>query len=377
MVLKDQAVLIALSSARHHHHLLLQSSRRCSTLCGVKPQQNEHGMQDDISTMPQHQHHGHFDTSSMHLAAHDRASTSAHLWQQADASTRLRPQHNHHHNPSHLLQQHQQHDQHKTSIRVMQQHDYGDGSTPLQHHHDHHDTCLQLCQQNRYDDTSVGLCKQSDYHGTRLWQEKEQVFFSFFCRCNRGSTDGHADKASTEYNKLELLFCLCRKGHLDRALDVLFCIDTAPPLLMYLSLLNECSKSKVLTQANQVYAHFGQHSTNFTDLLAEYLVFTINNGSAIRHVHHTSLSLPCLSVFAWSAMISALVEDGRAQEALKLAHQMHEDGAEPSSYTFVSLIKACGIIEDLWHGKKLHAAACMKGFASHLIVGSTLVSMYG
>lgn len=56
---------------------------------------------------------------------------------------------------------------------------------------------------------------------------------------------------------------------------------------------------------------------------------------------------------------------------------MQQDSVMPNNYTFVSLFKACGNIQDLNQGKKLHALACSKGFTEMLVVGNTLVSMYG
>ncbi|KAH7428533.1 hypothetical protein KP509_09G005800 [Ceratopteris richardii] len=57
--------------------------------------------------------------------------------------------------------------------------------------------------------------------------------------------------------------------------------------------------------------------------------------------------------------------------------EMQEGSVAPNSYTFVSLLKACGNIADLNQGKKLHALAHIEGFTSLLHVGNTLISMYG
>lgn len=56
---------------------------------------------------------------------------------------------------------------------------------------------------------------------------------------------------------------------------------------------------------------------------------------------------------------------------------MLDDGVEPDKYTFVSLFKACGTIQDLQLGRKLHADARRKGITFDVFVCNTLVSMYG
>ncbi|KAH7366077.1 hypothetical protein KP509_18G062200 [Ceratopteris richardii] len=75
-------------------------------------------------------------------------------------------------------------------------------------------------------------------------------------------------------------------------------------------------------------------------------------------------------------MISACVERGCAHDALKLHGMMKEDGVEPNEYTYASLLKACGVLQDLQTGKQLHEDARKKGFTSVYFVGNTLVSMY-
>lgn len=56
---------------------------------------------------------------------------------------------------------------------------------------------------------------------------------------------------------------------------------------------------------------------------------------------------------------------------------MQADGVEPNHCTFVSLLKACGAIQDIIRGLHLHADAIRKGFAFNAYVGNTLLSMYG
>lgn len=98
-------------------------------------------------------------------------------------------------------------------------------------------------------------------------------------------------------------------------------------------------------------------------------------------------------VVAWSAMISAYVEQGRGDKALQLYIQMQEEGVSPNQLTFVFAFQACGILADkeeaimvdgcptklvsLEIGQAVHVDAKSKGFTSDLLLGSSLVSMYG
>lgn len=374
------ALILKKASAPYPRQLCLQRRRICSSSpCCGELRQNGPWMQDDTWNCERRcDYHVLADGSIGILQKqHSCEGASSGLLQRHDGSNcwSFTQQQQGHLHP--VPQVHDNSDPAFQMSKLCKQHEKFDkandshASTLQLHTFDHHDSSMQL----RLDiDTEQGEYQSSP---ARLWEEKEQVFASFSSRYTSYLAENQGDEYSLEDQKSGLLISLCREGQLDRALDVLFCMNPSPSTPVYLFLLKECNKNKAPIHAKKVYAHFDHHHPSFGDLIAEFLVLSVSNSSALQSIHVTSFSLPWLSVFAWSAMISALVEGGHMKEALQMMQRMHDDGAEPSSYIFVSLIKACSIIKDLYHGMKLHAAAVMKGFASHLIVGSTLVSMYG
>lgn len=184
-------------------------------------------------------------------------------------------------------------------------------------------------------------------------------------------------KSSSAYSSNgRRLQTLCKEGQLDRALDVLSHMHTALPSSIYMTLLKACIRRKALAQAKQVHVHLAQFSPNLTSLLGGYLVVTLAKCGAIEDACLASSRLPHRSVFSWTAIISAYAECGNARKALEMYQFMQDDGVEPNEHTFSTLFKACGSIPDLEQGRKLHAKANGKGFASDIFVGSTLVSMY-
>ncbi|MCO5614249.1 hypothetical protein L7F22_068529 [Adiantum nelumboides] len=98
---------------------------------------------------------------------------------------------------------------------------------------------------------------------------------------------------------------------------------------------------------------------------------------AISESLQVSASLPQLTVFSWTAIISAYADCGLGHEALSMHQHMLDSGIEPDKYTFVSLFEACGCIHDLERGKRLHTDAREKGFTVDVFSCNTLVSMYG
>eukprot|EP00250_Pteridium_aquilinum_P019483 c24449_g2_i1 orf=537-2423(-) len=98
-------------------------------------------------------------------------------------------------------------------------------------------------------------------------------------------------------------------------------------------------------------------------------------------------------VVAWNTMLSAYVEQEEATKALQLFNIMQKAGdVSPNDLTFVIAFQACCILAEkeqgalveglmikaisLEIGQALHCDARMCGLASHVSLGSTLISMY-
>eukprot|EP00250_Pteridium_aquilinum_P004606 c14815_g1_i1 orf=2-742(-) len=173
-----------------------------------------------------------------------------------------------------------------------------------------------------------------------------------------------------------LLQTLCDEGRLQSAMSLLSSMHAPPSNNTYMALLKACIKNKALHYAKQVHSHLSLHCTSLTGLLGDYLVVTLAKCGAADDAYELATTLPCRTVFSWSAMVTAYADSDRGQESLEMLQQMQEEGIEPNNYTFVGLFKACGILLDLEKGKKLHGDTCRNGYASDPFVGNTLVSMY-
>lgn len=97
-------------------------------------------------------------------------------------------------------------------------------------------------------------------------------------------------------------------------------------------------------------------------------------------------------VVSWNSMLTALVQQGQANNALLFYEQMAEQSVDPDDRSFVSVIQACRALADnesdvilggqplklesLQQGKALHAEARRRGHISDAFVGNSLVSLY-
>ena len=55
---------------------------------------------------------------------------------------------------------------------------------------------------------------------------------------------------------------------------------------------------------------------------------------------------------------------------------MQEEGIEPSKYTIICLLRACGSLRSVEHGRAMHDKAHSNGLDNDPFVGSALINMY-
>lgn len=79
---------------------------------------------------------------------------------------------------------------------------------------------------------------------------------------------------------------------------------------------------------------------------------------------------------SWNAMIGGYTQRGLGLEACCLFGQMQYQGIQPDTFTFVSIFKACAIMQAFHQGKFLHSIAFARGFACDKHIGTALIDMY-
>lgn len=82
-------------------------------------------------------------------------------------------------------------------------------------------------------------------------------------------------------------------------------------------------------------------------------------------------------VVSWTTMMAAFLEGGHVEEVLGLLNEMEQKGVEPDDATFVSVIKACGVLLMLGQGRTFHSFIINRGFHIDGILGAALIEMYG
>ncbi|KAK1294180.1 putative pentatricopeptide repeat-containing protein [Acorus calamus] len=86
----------------------------------------------------------------------------------------------------------------------------------------------------------------------------------------------------------------------------------------------------------------------------------------------------CRDTVVWTAMLAALCRGACFLDAVKVFKEMGRAGKRMNSFTFSSVLWACGWVgDDARSGRQVHCTAIKVGFESDEFVRSSLVSMYG
>ncbi|KAH7307264.1 hypothetical protein KP509_22G051900 [Ceratopteris richardii] len=82
------------------------------------------------------------------------------------------------------------------------------------------------------------------------------------------------------------------------------------------------------------------------------------------------------TVISWTSLIARYVEDGYEIEALKCFELMQHRGVLPNQVTYISVLKACGIIHCTHMVSNIHAEVKRRGLLHDLVLATSIISAY-
>ncbi|KAI3986741.1 hypothetical protein MKX01_014279 [Papaver californicum] len=83
-----------------------------------------------------------------------------------------------------------------------------------------------------------------------------------------------------------------------------------------------------------------------------------------------------IKMILWTAMISGLVQNDKADEALNIFYRMLRSGETPSSTTIASSLAACAQLCDLQQGRSIHRYFLRQRMHVDIGVQNSLINMY-
>lgn len=144
----------------------------------------------------------------------------------------------------------------------------------------------------------------------------------------------------------------------------------------FLSILKACAMAEALERGKQIHIHIMESGVSLTIAVANTLIDMYAKCRSIENAWLVFDRIPKPDMVSWTAMISGYAQQGLEKQAIGLFEQMLQQHLKPSEITFITILKACGSLEDLEQGHRIHSHIVNSGLESATLVGNALLDMY-
>jgi pentatricopeptide repeat protein len=151
----------------------------------------------------------------------------------------------------------------------------------------------------------------------------------------------------------------------------------SPSTYTFVSLLKACGKMDWVERGKELHQEIAQEECDQDLFVGNSLVHMYFNFGMLEEARDVLNCLPERDIVSWTALITGYVEQAQCSEALLCLKQMELEGMSPDPVTYVSCLKACGILGDVEKGLEIHKRIILMGFEENLILNNTLIDMYG
>ncbi|KAJ7519088.1 hypothetical protein O6H91_20G022200 [Diphasiastrum complanatum] len=149
-----------------------------------------------------------------------------------------------------------------------------------------------------------------------------------------------------------------------------------PDEVTFLSVLKACGCNADIAEGKLIHEHIIKSGMDSELYIGNSLVDMYARCGSFNEARHVLDKLPGKSVVSWNAIIAGCAKYGLGSQALHYFNKMQEEGIQPNSSTFVSILKACAGVAALGEGKAIHDQIITSGLESDVHVMNTVIDMY-
>lgn len=150
-----------------------------------------------------------------------------------------------------------------------------------------------------------------------------------------------------------------------------------PNRITFISVLSACACSGALVEGKRAHTRFETCRPINDVILETTLVNLYGKCGKLEDALVVFDKMPSRDNIAWNAIISASIDQKQGMLAFEFFKRMHREGVTPDKVTFTSLIDACANHKVLLIGKQFHDYLVERGYELDIVLGTTLVNMYG
>ncbi|KAI5067709.1 hypothetical protein GOP47_0018237 [Adiantum capillus-veneris] len=155
-------------------------------------------------------------------------------------------------------------------------------------------------------------------------------------------------------------------------------LNISPDALTYAYVLKACGIMQDVDVGKQIHDEIVNQGLLKKDIvLGTALVDMYAKCGALVKAHQLVDEFLVSDAIAWTTLITGYVQHGQVEEALGCFYRMQSKGLSPSAFTYSSILKACGIMQDVEMGKEIHKEIVSQGLLKeNVVLGNALVDMY-
>lgn len=186
-------------------------------------------------------------------------------------------------------------------------------------------------------------------------------------------------KEPNVFNWTAIISALSQHGQSERAIKMHHQMQQAnvqPDEYVFVAVLHACAMTASLTQGKLIHVQIHGNGAKSDVFVGNALIDMYAKCGDLKGALRVFHGLKKRDLVSWNAMIAGYTQHGLSEMALCFFHSMQQESLKPSHVTFVSILKACSIVELLDQGKLIHAQVIEEGFESGIIIGSALTNMY-
>ncbi|WOK91541.1 pentatricopeptide repeat-containing protein [Canna indica] len=145
------------------------------------------------------------------------------------------------------------------------------------------------------------------------------------------------------------------------------------------TVLKACADARLLSRGREIHAHVAKLGLEAAAFIANTLAAMYTKCGVLQSGLVLLDRVRSRDVIAWTTIITAYVQTGREEEAIRAFVWMQSDPSEavsPNDYTFAAVISACVGLAQLKLGQQLHANVIRHGFVAARSVSNALVTLY-
>ncbi|MCO5583391.1 hypothetical protein L7F22_037302 [Adiantum nelumboides] len=148
----------------------------------------------------------------------------------------------------------------------------------------------------------------------------------------------------------------------------------APNIVTFISILEACTTREEGCEVHHLLVMRGFEADT---IAATALITMYGSCSSLTNAKYVFATMPQKNVVSWGAVITALTENTRPEEALKLFVQMSKQLVVSDKAIYICALKTCASFGALTQGRNVHMKMIEEGFEQDTIVGNVLITFYG